>query len=252
MQISVCTDIVFSGVSTSDAIKAVKSCGIHAVEFWSWWDKDIDAIDRARREAGVEIAAFCTKSNGLTDASRHDEYKAALAETIVVAKKLGCKRIISQVGNDTGRPASEQTQNIIEGLRHCAPLLEDASVTLVIEPLNTRVDHTGYFLWSSDEGAAIVDAVDSPCVKLLFDLYHQQIMEGDIIRRSVSMLDRIGHFHAAGTPGRHELAIGEINYEAVFDALHENGYNGYVGFEYMPLNRVEDGLETWAVKDCFK
>ena len=66
------------------------------------------------------------------------------------------------------------------------------------------------------------------------------------------MLDRIGHFHAAGTPGRHELAIGEINYEAVFDALHENGYNGYVGFEYMPLNRVEDGLETWAVKDCFK
>ena len=252
MQISVCTDILFSGVRTPDAIQAVKSCGIRAVEFWSWWDKDIDAIDRARRETGVEIAAFCTKSNALTDASRHGEYKAALAETIAVAKKLDCKRLISQVGNDTGRPASEQTQNIIKGLRNCAPLLEEAGMTLVIEPLNARVDHTGYFLWSSEEGVAIVNAVDSPCVKLLFDLYHQQIMEGDIIRRSVSMIDQIGHFHAAGNPGRHELTVGEINYEAVFDALHKNGYSGYIGFEYLPLDRVEDGLTAWVGKDCFK
>lgn len=246
MKISVCTDALFGGMSTPDAMEAVHSCGIHAVEFWDWWGKDIDAIDQKRRELGMEIAAFCTRFVSLTDPSCREEYLEGLKETIEVAKKLGCKRIISQVGNDTGKPREEQRQSLIEGLKCSVPYLEAAGCELVVEPLNIRVDHAGYFLWASDEAAAILEAVGSPSVRMLFDCYHQQIMEGDIIRRATTLIDWIDHVHVAGNPGRHEPECGEINYKAVFEALDEAGYTGYVGFEFFPVGDAKACLKYWS------
>jgi hydroxypyruvate isomerase len=103
----------------------------------------------------------------------------------------------------------------------------------VLEPLN-QLDHPGEFLSSSDEGFAIVREVGSPNVRLLFDIYHQQISEGNLTRRIVDNLDLIGHFHVADVPGRHEPGTGEINYEHLFGVLREHGYGGYVGLEYLP------------------
>ena len=243
MKFSVCTDAVFAGTNLVEAMKNVKSCGINAIEFWSWWDKDIERINAARREIDMTIAAMCTKFISLTNPLQRENYKESLAKTIQIALKLGCKRIITQVGDDTKLPREEQRQSIIEGLTQCAGMLEDAEITLVIEPLNTKIDHAGYYLWSSEEGVGIINEINSPCVKLLYDFYHQYIMGEDIIQSSAKMFDSIGHFHAAGYPGRHELDVGEIDYEAVFKALAEKDYKGFVGLEYFSSHDACEGLK---------
>ncbi len=108
---------------------------------------------------------------------------------------------------------------LVDGLRQAAPLLEAANLTLVIEPLNDRIDHPGYYLVRSDEAFEIIDQVGSPSVKVVFDIYHQQISEGQLIANITSNIDKIGHFHAAGNPGRHELTRGELHYPSIFAAI---------------------------------
>lgn len=106
---------------------------------------------------------------------------------------------------------------------------------LVIEPLNTLVDHKGYYLDRSKEGFQIVNEVDSPFVKVLYDIYHMQIMEGNIISTINQNIDKIGYFHAAGVPGRHELYIGELFYFNIFKAIKSTDFKGYVALEYFPI-----------------
>src|SRR4029077_17233792 len=106
--------------------------------------------------------------------------------------------------------------------------------TVVLEPLNVLVDHAGYYLVTTAEGLEIVDEVASPNVKLLFDIYHQQISEGNVIRNLTENLAKIGHVHAADNPGRHEPGTGELNYAVIFRALDAAGYDGHVGLEYRP------------------
>ena len=192
----------------------------------------------------MEISALCTRFVNLCDASRHPEYLAGLQETIAVAQRLGCPTIISQAGNELpGVPREQHHAAIVQGLRQCAPMLEAAGLTLVLEPLNTTVNHKGYYLWSSQEGFDIVDEVGSPHVRLLFDIYHQQIMEGHLISHIVPNIDKIGHFHAAGNPGRHEITSGEINYVAVFQAIRATGYEKYCALEYKPALPIPDSLQ---------
>jgi len=246
MKYSICIDAIYSGKDFIESMKEVKSLGYDAIEFWEWWSKDIDKIDLARKELGLHVAALCTKFVSLVDPSKRDEYIAGLKETLPVAKKLGCKTIISQVGDEVqGLSREEQHQSLVDGLKVAAPLLESEDLTLVIEPLNLTVDHAGYYLWQSDEAGDIIAKVGSPNVLMLFDIYHQQIMEGDVTNRSIKHLKAIGHMHAAGTPGRHELDIGELNYNYIFNAINEAGYTGYIGFEYFPKREAKDGLSVW-------
>ena len=126
------------------------------------------------------------------------------------------------------------TWSLVEGLREVAPLLEQSGITLVIEPLNERVNHPGYYLVRSDEAFQIIDEVNSNNIKVVFDIYHQQISEGDLIENIRKNIKKIGHFHAAGNPGRHELQKGEIAYAYVFDQIQAMGFTGYVGLEYWP------------------
>ena len=115
-------------------------------------------------------------------------------------------------------------------------------MTLVIEPLNTAVDHPGCYLSTSAEAAKIITETDSPSVKMLFDIYHQQITEGDLIRNILRYLPRIGHFHAAGNPGRGTILKGEIHYPAIFEAIDGTSYQGYAGLEYFPA--PEDAISS--------
>ena len=120
--------------------------------------------------------------------------------------------LISQVGEfRQGVSRDDQEEALIAGLKAAAPMLEEAGITLVIEPLNELVNHPGYFLIRSDAAFDIIEEVDSPNVKVVFDIYHQQISEGNLIQNIVENIDKIGHFHAAGNPGRNELQFGEIN-----------------------------------------
>ncbi len=243
MKMSVCTDAVYSHIRTVDSISRLRGLGVRDFEFWAWWNKDIDAINAARTEWGMRVVALCTRFISLVDPAQRIRYIAGLQETIAVAQQLDCPVIISQVGDELPQvPRELQHQSLVEGLRACVPLLEAAGKTLVFEPLNTLVDHQGYYLWSSEEAFQIVDEVQSDNVKVLYDIYHQQIMEGHLISRITRNIDKIGHFHAAGNPGRHELSLGEINYQAVLQAIKETGYKGYVGLEYMPMQEPEAEL----------
>ena len=245
MKVSICVDAVYRGKDFIESLKEISSIGGKAFEFWTWWDKDLKAIKAVKEELGLEVAAFCTKFVSLVDIGKREEYIIGLKESIEAAKFMGCKTLISQIGNDTGARREEQRQNIIEGLKLCVPLLEEAGITLVLEPLNIYVDHVGYYLYSSQEGFDIVEAIGSNKVRLLFDLYHQQIMEGNLITNSTNNIDKIAHFHAAGNPGRHELCIGEINYPEVFKAIDAAGYEGYIGFEYFPVEEPAKGLKAF-------
>ncbi|WP_123041962.1 hydroxypyruvate isomerase family protein [Cohnella candidum] len=249
MRMSVCVDSVFRGMDTVEAMRRVRLAGYGAYEFWSWWDKDIGAVKAAQEENGLTLTAMCTKFVSLVDPAERDRYLEGLRESLEAARALGCKLLISQTGQDrVGVPRDEQRASLADGLRACVPLLEEAGVTLAVEPLNTAVDHAGYFLSSSDEAFGIVREVGSPFVKVLFDVYHQQITEGDLIRRIRANRHLIGHFHAAGHPGRGELDAGEIHYENVLGAIRETGYEGYVGLEYFTDGDPMPGLLRWSDK----
>lgn len=247
MRFSVSVGAVFQKLNMIGAMKAVRTAGLDAVEFWGWWDQDIAAIRACKRDEGLQIAALCTRFISLVDPQRRRAYIDGLKETIDVALELGCPNIISQVGDELpGVSREEQHKCLVEGLAQCAPLLERAGVTLVFEPLNTLVDHRGYYLYSADEAFLIEREVASPRVKVLYDIYHQQIMDGNLIARIGANIASIGHFHAAGNPGRHELEIGEIHYPSVLRAIDAAGYDGYVGLEYMPLHDPAEGLRALA------
>lgn len=245
MKISISVGALYQGKDYLESLKEISLAGIEAFEFWGWWDVDLDGIRKAKNHLNLIAAACCTRFISLVDASKRADYLQGLRESIQAAQSIQCKTLISQVGNDLGTSRFAQKKNLIEGLKVCAPLLEREDILLVIEPLNTLVDHPGYYLTSSEEAFEIVEAVGSPRVKVLFDIYHQQIMEGNLIRRITENIDKIGHFHAAGNPGRHELYYGEINYPEVFRAIDATGYQGYVGFEYFPLDKPLKGIRAF-------
>lgn len=243
MKLSVCTDAVFQSSSIDKAVYMLKELDISAIEFWAWENKNIEEIYKIKKQTGIDIVAFCTSMVSLVDEKQRETYLKSLKETIRIAKILGCKTLISQTGNDSGESRKKQHEILVEGLRQCVPILEKEDVTLVIEPLNVRIDHAGYYLWSSDEAAEIVKEVGSSNVKMLFDIYHQQITEGDLIRRITEYIPYIGHFHVAGNPGRHELYHSEVDYKNIISAIREMGYGGYIGLEYFPVDEIWKGID---------
>ena len=242
MKISVCIDAVLREMKPDQAIRALGSIGVGAYEFWSWEDKDLEAMAAAMRETGLQAAAMCTSAFNLTDPAFRETYVAELRRSVSAAGRIQCTTLITQVGSDTGAERARQRQSIVDGLRACVSVLEQEGVTLVIEPLNTAIDHRGYYLTASEEAFSIVREVGSPRVKVLYDIYHQQIMEGNILNTVLNNLDCIAHMHAAGLPGRHELYFGELYYPAIFAALEQYGYAGYVGLEYTPIENALSGI----------
>ena len=244
-KISVCVDALYGGREFCQSLREISEAGARAYEFWSWWDKDLGEIKQAAQELGLTAAAFCTRFVSLVDPGRRPEYLKGLEESVVAAEYLGCGTLITQVGNDTGYGRERQRRSLVDGLKAAAPMLERAGITLAVEPLNTHVDHAGYFLSDSPEAFDIIGEVGSPNVKLLFDIYHQQITEGNIVGNITANIDKICHLHAAGVPGRHELANGELNYRYIFDAAEKAGYRGYAGLEYFPLGEPAKGIRKW-------
>lgn len=244
---SVCIDAVLGGLPVDQAVQIVSSAGISAFEFWGWWDKDLDAVRRTRDQFQMQISACCTKFISLVDPTTRAAYLQGLEESIAAAKSLDCRTLISQVGDfRPGVSREAQHQCLVEGLKAAAPMLESEGITLVIEPLNELVDHAGYYLVRSDEAFEIIDEVASNHVKVVFDIYHQQISEGNVITHLTRHMDSIAHFHAAGNPGRHELTVGELHYPSIFDAIAKTDYAGFVGLEYWPIHDAEDGLREVA------
>ena len=179
----------------------------------------------------------------MTDPACRQLWLAGLQESCEAAVHVGVKRLITQVGQDTGAPREEQHASIVAALTAAKPILDASGVTVMIEPLNTLFNHPGYYLWSAAEGFAIVREVDHPLVRVVYDIYHQQIMEGNLIPNITGNLDCIAHLHSAGHPGRHELQFGESDYKVIFAAVDKAGYTGACGLEYSPLMDPAESLQ---------
>lgn len=232
----------FGNMPFQDAIRRVKELGFDVVETYDWKNLDMDAVRAACEETGVELLSMCTTEFRMTDPTFRSLWLEGLKESCEAAKKLGVGKLITQVGPDTGAERAVQHEAIVQTLKEAKPILDTYGVVLMLEPLNTYINHPGYYLTSSAEAFDIVREVDHPCVKIVFDIYHQQVMEGNIISNVTNNLDCIAHLHAAGNPGRNELQYGEINYHAIFDAIDKAGYTGACGLEYFSLLPPEESL----------
>lgn len=256
IKLSACIEMLFSEVGFYDRFEAAKKSGLNAVEFWGWDNKDIGRIKEEVAKNNLTLAACCVsgKDNPLADEFNKkrlvyrdgiEAFKEAVKESIPVADELGVKTLIVTVGqerNDVTR--YEQHTNIVLALKGAAPILENAGITLVVEPLNVLCDHRGYFLDSSYEAFGIAEEVGSPNVKILYDIYHQQITEGNIIPTISKNIDLIGHFHLADIPGRHEPGTGELNYPNIFKVIGSLGYKKFVGMEYAATKPTADTVKS--------
>ena len=237
-----------------DGIERSAAVGADAFEFFDW--EAVDAVAVRETAADNDIAVGGTLAAGagsnIGDASgdaisypkSHEQAVSDVERSIEGAAELGADTLIVTVGQRI-ETLSESAQHnaVVRVLRSVAPTAEEHDVTVVPEPLNTRVDHPGYFLRTSDRGFEIVEAVDSPNVKLLFDVYHQQITEGNVTQNLTENIDLVGHVHVADVPGRHEPGTGELNYENVFSAIDDAGYEGVVSCEFGPSDDPAEAVE---------
>lgn len=235
----------FGNMDFCDAIRKVKELGFDAIETYFWKQLDKEAVKNTCKETGVELVSMCTTEFNMTDPNRRQLWLDGLKESCEAANEMGVKHLITQVGQDMGTCRELQHESIVKALKAAKPILEKTGVTIMIEPLNTYVDHICYYLWSSIEGFEIVREVNHPLVKVVYDIYHQQIMEGNIIKNITNNLDCIAHLHSAGNPGRHELQYGENDYRVIFDAVDKAGYKGCCGLEYNPLLPPVESLEEF-------
>ena len=191
----------------------------------------------------LEVVTFIGPTGSLIGKGERARFLKSLEEAAGVAHKLGCSTLIVMAGSrDANVPREEQRSSLIDGLKEPSMIMERENITLVLEALNTVVDHPGYFLDSAKEGFKILKEVGSPNVKLLYDIYHMQIMEGNLIQTIEDNIHLIGHFHAADVSGRHEPGTGEINYSAIISRLNRLNYSGYVGLEHVPTMPSEESI----------
>lgn len=206
------------------------------------------------RAAGLTIATIGVGSltAGLNRLEHHDEIEAEFEKKLELAVQFGIPNLIVFSGNRAGLSDEQGAINTAAGLKRLAPAAEASGITLVLELLNSKVDHNDYQCDHTAWGVLVMNLVNSPAVKLLYDIYHMQIMEGDPIRTIRQNSAYFGHIHTAGNPGRQDLDDEqELNYPAIMRALKATGYVGFVGQEFIPkgepLAALRSAFELCAV-----
>jgi len=261
MRYGACLEMLFTDIPFLDRIPLVAEAGCRFAEMWFGDLAQAKSVGDARQsKKAVHIRASAEKSGitmtnvvigspdgslggGLTDAARRPEWLQRTDATLSFCREANIGAAIVCTGNLVkGLSRAQMRKNVLEGLKATAERAEKAGITLLLEVLNDKVDHAGYFLTSSDEGAALCREVSSPRLKLLFDCYHMQIMEGDLTGHIRKNLDVIGHIHSAGHPGRHELWLGETNYPFLVHQLEAMGYKGVFALEYAPTLPPSESL----------
>jgi hydroxypyruvate isomerase len=194
---------------------------------------------QAARDAGLTCSmGYASRrkqfiEDGFNDPQLHPMLIEELNAAIPVAARAGVPNLIAMFGNRRGRSDAEGIANCVAGFSKVAPVAEAHGVTVCVELLNSKVDHPDYQGDRTAFGSAVMERVGSPRLKLLYDIYHMQIMEGDLIRTIREHRQWIGHFHTGGVPGRHEIDDSqELNYHAVAMAIADSGFNGYIAHEF--------------------
>jgi len=245
IKLSGCIEALYTDLTIPERIKNFADAGVAAFEFWGWSNKNLDEIKEAKDEYGLPVATFSCEMGSLVDLKNKSKWIEGAERSIETANKLDCKRLLVTTGNELKNVSrAKQHESIVNALKLVAKLVESADIILTLEPLNVLVNHKGYYLYSSEEGFQIIDEVGSPNIKLLYDIYHQQITEGNLIATITSNIDKIGHFHVADVPGRHEPGTGEINYRNVFKAISDSSYDGYVGLEFWASGDADEAVRS--------
>ena len=261
LELSVCIETIFADLELPARIDAVADAGLRGFEIWGWQDKDLEAIIERKDRHGLELVNLNLDPPGhLLEGDEVPAFVEGVRESCQVARRLGCPRLTAHVQEvpwgegqpwynllSNGRDIAQRRarrENIVEALKQAVPIAQAEGILLMLEPLNSLVDHAGYFLSTSREGFDVLRAVDSPGAKLLFDVYHNQVGEGNLINNIVDHIDLVGHLHLADAPGRHEPGTGEINFLNVLLAAKRAGYDGYVGLEYIPRGDSLASLEA--------
>ena len=233
-KLSICIEPVLTDIDFYDRIKIAAELGFDAIEFWDPVGKDVNKIGRIATENNIAVSICCVKDPW----TKRMNLPASIVvqnvtESIKLAKEMGCNSLIALSGDVEGK-ADSQKNILIENLKRVAEIAVKENVTINLEALNSLVDHKGYYLDSSYVGFEIIKSVGCDNIRLLYDIYHMQIMEGNIIENISKNIDFIGHFHSAGVPGRHEHFNGENDYKNVLKAIEKAGYDRYFGLEYWP------------------
>ncbi len=189
-------------------------------------------------------------SRGLNRLENHASIEAGLRKNLPLARRAGVRRVITFSGLRDGLSDDEGMRNTITGLKRMKPIVEDSGVMLCMELLNSKVNHPGYMADHTAWGVEVIQKVNSPLIRLLYDIYHMQIMEGDLITTIQQNIASIGHFHTGGVPGRHELNHQqEVQWDGVMRAIAATSFEGVVAHEFVPLGDPLTSLRQ-AVRLC--
>ena len=262
IRLSACIEPFFDGLHYTEKIKKAAELGFKHYEFWFHnlkfengglikELKDFDAVAELGSEHGIALNDFVFNhpDGGIKADLINKDHKQklldGLGEIIPLAKKVNCKKLISGSGNKIpGQAGEEGVEAMIDNLKALAPTCEKEDITLILEPFNSRVDHPDYFLDDPYVALKVLKEVGSSHIKMLFDIYHMQIMSGNILGFLKENIQYIGHFHVAGVPGRKEPMDCELNYPFILKEIDAMGYEGCFGLEYWPTMDDENSLKS--------
>jgi len=246
-QLSACLEWLFTevGADYGDRIRAAADHGLGAVEIWQWRNKDLHAISRALAETGTMLQSMCTDPmTQLTDPASHPTFLAGFRESVDVAERFGCPFLVVTAGDRRpGFPRDGQHAAVVEALVRATESAQGRPVTLILENLNSRVDHIGTFCDSTAEVLGILRDVGSPQAGLLFDAYHALVMGERPEVELAGSVDRLAHVQIADAPGRGEPGSGAVDWARELSILRGLGYSGRIGLEYRPTTSTADSLQ---------
>ena len=252
MELGLCIEMAFAKLPFEQRLRKAAELGFRNVEMWF--------VDESFKGKPEELAKMAQANNvnitntvigspdgsiggGLTNPANRNQWLERARMTIEFTKEAHIPATIVCTGNEVdGMSDKQMMQSVLDGLEATVQIAEKAGITLLLEPLNVTYDHPGYWLTASNRAAEICRKLSSERMKVVFDCYHMQVMEGDLIKHIERNIDVIGHFHSAGVPGRNELYKGEINYPFVMSRIEKFGYKGIFGLEYMPSIDDEESL----------
>jgi hydroxypyruvate isomerase len=248
--------------SFEDKLQIAAKAGLQSVElvgeFSNWTDTDIARVKKLARSLNIGMDTISSTPNwkgmpiSMVDPAQRQNLLAEVSKNLTFAQKLEIPMALLMSGDAIpGRTYQEQWSSLVEGCKRCGDLAAKTGITLIVEPLNTKVNHKGYFLDSCVAGLKLMKEVDHPSVRLLFDIYHEQVQLGDVIRSIQAAASYVKVFHIADNPGRNDPGTGEMNYDNIYKAIKKLNYKEYITMEYIPigdpvasLKKAVDGMRA--------
>lgn len=255
MKKTACIETLFTELPWEERFKAAQAAGFEYIEFWSWTDKDLEQIKALAAAAGIGISGFNGDADySLVDPSHKKKYLEFLAQSLAAAQKIGAESVTihSNALGDGGVVVNHYNElsdtvklcSMYDMLKEVAVMAEESGIMCNLEGLNITTDHVGNFLKNTEMAAEMIRLINSPKLKILYDVYHMQLNEGSLCDTLSKYIDTVGHIHIADAPGRHEPGTGEINYPNVIKHLKKIGYEGKVGSELFPATTTAAAVKA--------